>query len=306
MPFKARIVILNYNGKEMLDECVASIAEAAQRSLTPTAVTVLDNGSTDGSEDFIRSNFPGIEFVKAPQNLVLCSYNAYLAKIKEPIAILLNNDIKVEKNFIDPLIQKFKEEPATFLVAPRVMSFDGSLIEAVDTRSGIERGMFWANARYPGYEAHAMVPSNTFSSGFGAFSREKFLALGGYDQRYFPGIMEDADLCLNASRKGFHLYYEPLSVVYHMGQVSFKKKFSNIEREALAHRNTFLFMWKNFNGIKFWISHILWLPIRMTWMMLKGKGGFMVGFVQAIRLIFLKRLGGKAGVCTPASNRKKS
>ncbi len=283
MTLSARIVILNYNGKEMLEACLPSIAEAVRRAKTPTAVTVLDNLSTDESGPYVREHFPEFEFCKAPENLVLCSYNGYLEKIKEPIAILLNNDIRVQKDFIDPLVSRFGEDPDTFLVAPRVMSFDGTAIEAVDTRAGVKYGMFWADARYPGFEAHAMVPSTTFAAGFGAFSRAGFLSLGGYDRRFLPGIMEDADLCLRASRAGYHLYYGPRSVVYHMGQASFKKAFTDLRRETIASRNTFLFMWKNLKGAPFWIDHIFFLLPRMAWTLLRGRFGFMLGFFEALR-----------------------
>jgi hypothetical protein len=284
MNIKARVVILNYNGKEMLLKCLPSVVEAARFAKTPTSVTVLDNGSADASEEYVRRNFPEIEWYQAPENLVLCSYNAYLAQIIEPVAILLNNDIRVEKNFIDSLIEKFEEDPATFLVAPRVMSFDGRSIEAVDTRAGIRYGMFWADARYPGHESRTMLPSNTFASGFGAFSTQKFNALGGYDPRYLPGIMEDADLCLRAARAGYHLYYEPRSVVYHMGQASFKKAFTDLKREVLAHRNTFLFMWKNYSGPGFWVRHLLWFPLRMVLSLARFRPGFLLGFLEALRV----------------------
>ena len=279
---KARIVILNYNGEDMLGRCLPSLLEAVRIAKTPTAVTILDNLSADKSEMFVRTNYPQIEFVRAPQNLVLCSYNDYLKKIAEPIVLLLNNDIRVDKDFIDPLVEKFDEDPMTFLAAPRVMSFDGKTIEAVDTRAKMKFGMFWASARYPGYEAHTMVPSVTCASGFGAFSREKFVELGGYDSLYFPGIFEDMDLCLRARRAGFHLYYEPRSLVFHMGQASFKKTFSDFKRETLAYRNTFLFMWKNFPGLRFWAEHLFFLPFRMIWMLLKRRWGFSIGFAEAL------------------------
>jgi len=278
----ARIVILNYNGEEMLARCLPGLLEAMRFAKTTTAITILDNLSSDKSREYVRKNYPEMEFVTAPENSVLCSYNDYLKTISESIVILLNNDIRVDKGFIDPMVEKFNEDPATFLVAPRVMSFDGKTIEAVDTRAGMKFGMFWASARYPGYEAHTMVPSKTFASGFGAFHREKFLELGGYDRRYLPGIMEDADLCLKAQRAGYHLYYEPKSVVYHMGQASFKKAFSDLKRETLAYRNSFLFVWKNFHGARFRATHLFFLPLRMVWMLLRGRWGFMAGFFEAL------------------------
>jgi GT2 family glycosyltransferase len=127
-----------------------------------------------------------------------------------------------------------------------------------------------------------MVPSSTYACGFGAFSREKFLTLGGYDELYFPGILEDMDLCLRARRAGFHLYYEPRSLVFHMGQASFKRAYSDLKRETLAFRNTFLFMWKNFHGPRFWVTHLFFLPFRMIGMLLRGRWGFAPGFLEAL------------------------
>ncbi|MBU9889714.1 MAG: glycosyltransferase, partial [Candidatus Omnitrophica bacterium] len=274
MTLKARIVILNYQGGSLLPQCLPSVVEAARVAKTPTAVTVLDNLSTDGSEAYVRSHFPDVEFVKAPRNLVLCSYNEYLKTIKEPVAILLNNDICVAKDFVDPLLEKFEDDPRTFLVAPRVMSFDGAAIEAVDTRFRMRWGMPQITARYPGYEAHAMVPDRTFASGFGAFSSEKFAELGGYDRRFLPGIFEDADLCLRAAQKGYSMYYEPRSVVFHMGQASFKKAFSSFRRESVAWRNTFLFVWKNFRGAGFRIPHIAFFLPRVLWTLARGNAAF--------------------------------
>ncbi len=280
--YQARIVILNYNGKELLPKCLPSIMQAAAKAKTRTAVTLLDNLSTDSSVDDARAAWGDrIDIHLAGENKILCSYNDYLEKMTEPVAILLNNDIRVDENFIDPLIGRFQDDPDTFLAAPKVMSFDGAEIEGAKTVGKMRWGLFWSSARYAGYEKESDIPSETFSSGFGAFSREKFLALGGYDPRYLPGIMEDADICLRASRKGYHLVYEPASVVYHMGQASFKKKFGAEGISILAHRNNFLFMWKNFSGFGFWLSHILLLPLRIVFSLLKGDRTLLLGFIRA-------------------------
>jgi N-acetylglucosaminyl-diphospho-decaprenol L-rhamnosyltransferase len=281
---QARIIILNYNGAELLPKCLPSIVEAARNAKCPTQITVLDNLGPDSGLDYVAKNFPDVTIVKSESNRVLCSYNDYLPKIQEPIAILLNNDIRVDPNFIDPLIQKFKEDPKTFLVAPRVMSFDGTKTEAGASRAGIRFGFFWCDARYRGYEQEVDRASETFSSGFGAFSREHFIALGGYDDLYLPGILEDVDLCYKAKRTGLHLYYEPKSVVYHMGQASFKKKYGSLKISILAHRNNFLFMWKNFHGIGFWMKHLFFLPLRLLYALLKGNWGMILGFGQAVQL----------------------
>lgn len=279
-----RIVILNYNGAELLPQCLPSIVRASEGAAHPTRVTILDNHSTDDGLLYVRRHFPNVAIVTPPANRFLCSFNDYLPTIDEPVVILLNNDLRVGENFVDPLMQKFESEPNIFLVAPRVMNYEGTKVQAARSKMGFRFGQFWCDARYPGYEHEVMTPSETASSGFGAFSREKFLELGGYDDRYLPGILEDVDLCYRAARSGYRLYYEPESVVYHMGQASFKKAFGEKKIASLAYRNTFLFMWKNFSGVQFWCTHLLFLPLRLLLSLVRGNLAMNQGFFQAFML----------------------
>ncbi len=230
--------------------CLPSIVESAKKSSYPTTVTVLNNPGTPGKDgiDYVKTNFPEVSLKQSPKNRILCSYNDYLPEVSEPIVILLNNDIRVEGDFVDALVKKFEEDEKTFMVAPRVLNFDGTALDAGPSRAGIRFGMFWCDARYEGYEKDTLTPSETYSSGFAAFSKEKFMELGGYDDRFLPGIMEDVDICFRAAKKGYKLYYEPTSVVYHVGQASFKKTFGKSRMSAIAHRNNFLFMWKNLSS----------------------------------------------------------
>ena len=280
---RVRIVILNYNGVNLLPQCLPGIVQAAQRASFPTKVTVLDNLSQDNGLEYVRKEFPEVEIYNAPENKILCSYNEYLPKISEPVVIFLNNDIRVDEGFVDPLVRKFQRDPQTFLTAPRVMSFDGTRLEAGRTEAKIKWGIFWAGAQFPGFEEQAKIASETYSSGFGAISREKFLELGGYDTRFHPGIFEDIDLSYRARQKGYKLYYEPDSVVYHMGQASFKKAFGARGISVMAHRNNFLFMWKNFSGFKFWIGHLFFLPFRLLFALCQGKIALAAGFLEALK-----------------------
>ncbi len=118
------IIILNYNGKNLLAECLPSIVEASHVSRYSCKVTVIDNVSIDESVKFVMVDFPDINVIEAKENLVLCSYNEGLRSINEDIVILLNNDIKVSNNFIDPLVELFKDKDV-FLVSPKSYFFDG-------------------------------------------------------------------------------------------------------------------------------------------------------------------------------------
>lgn len=279
---RVQIIVLNYNGREILPKCLPSLAEAARSSRFPTGLTILDNRSTDHSPEWVKGNFPEVRVVTAPKNRFLVSYNDYLKMIPDDIVILLNNDIRVEKNFVDPLVRIFQETPDIFLASPQCFSFDGKKYAGGRSKAEIRGGLFWSSAIFPGYEAQTAKGGYTFASGFGAFNRKRFLALGGYDDLYLPGIMEDADLSFRAWRGGYRSYYVPESRVYHLGQASFEKAFGKKKVMALAHRNAFLFLWKNISDPALLFEHLLLLIPRLLLSLVRGKTEFTLGFFTAL------------------------
>ena len=280
--FKVRIVVLNYNGARILPECLPSLVEAARKASSPTKLTILDNRSTDPSLEWVKARYPEIEIVTAPKNLLLVSNNDYLKQIDDDLVILLNNDIRVAPDFVDPLVQVFEKNPDAFLATPQTFSFDGARYEGGRTRARIRWGLFWSSGIFPGYVSLRDKPGYTFASGFGAFNRKRFVALGGYDDLYLPGIMEDADLGFRAWREGFRSYYVPQSKAFHLGQASFKKAFGEKGIRILAHRNSFLFVWKNISDASLWLEHLLLLPFRLLYALVTGKFELVAGFFQAL------------------------
>lgn len=282
---KVEIIVLNYNGGGLFLECLATLVAAAGKSRHQTTVTVLDNQSKDGSETAAERRFPSVKIYRAPENKVLCSYNSYLARETDcDIAILLNNDIKADPDFVDALIAPFEENVDTFLVTPHCKTWDGTGHDGGVTRFRMKWGIFWASSRYPGYEKDLHSRHETMAAGFGAFDRKKFLALGGYDELYLPGRLEDSDICLLAWRRGWKLYCEPQSVVYHKGAVAFDKAFSKSGTLKIGHRNSFLFVWKSIHDAHYLAAHFLLLPFRLTWAALRGQTEFVEGFKEALPL----------------------
>ena len=120
--------------------------------------------------------------------------------------------------------------------------------------------------------------------GFGAFHRRKFLELEGYDDLYLPGRLEDADICFRAYKKGWRCLYEPKSVVYHQGGVSFHREFGVQKTLVINARNTFLFMWKNLSDKMLCFQAILWLPVRLLYSLISMRPELFLGFWQALPL----------------------
>jgi len=279
---ETRIVVLNYNGRELMAECLPSIIEAAQRARRSTVVTVLDNQSTDDSVAFLRAQFPSVDIMPAKANRILFSYNEALAKMRESVVILLNNDIRVAHDFVDPLIDPFENDENVFAVGSQCRDFDGKGFQGEKSIAGMRFGLFWTDSRYPGYERDKDRPSWTAQVALGAVDREKFLKLGGYDDLYFPGMWEDTDISFRAYRSGWHCLYEPRSVIYHKGQVSFHKEYGSARRATIAYRNTFLFMWKNLSGLVCGISQLFWVPLRILFSFAKGNRELFLGLCQAL------------------------
>ena len=278
---EANILVLNYNGKALMEECLPSIVMAASRSRRRVTVTVLDNVSVDDSITFLKEHFPSVRIVLAEENRILCSYNEAVRNVQEPVVILLNNDIKVDLDFVDPLLDPFEKDPDLFSVGCKCLGFDAQDYQGEKSIAGFRYGFFWTDSRYPGSEADHDVPSWTAQVAFGAFDREKFLTLGGYDDLYLPGTWEDTDISLQAYRRGWHCFYEPKSIVYHKGQVSFHKEFGKKVSSIIAYRNSFLFVWKNFKQGRWAWIHWFFLPLRLLAAALMGNFEMLQGFKRA-------------------------
>ena len=280
-----RIVILNYDGEEILKRCLPSVVEAAKKSKRQVIVSILDNQSRDQGLAWVRKNWPQVEVTSALQNLVYCSYNDYFKKVTEPYVIILNNDIKVDESFIDPLIDILDQDPASFLASSQCKNVETGSYEGSLSKLELKYGLIWGSSIFPGVDEKSKHRHRTMQAGFGAFRREMILKLGGFDTLYLPGTVEDTDLCFRAYRQGWHAIYEPASIVYHYGQVSFKKTFGAKKLRRLNRRNMYLFMWKNIRDPKFIFIHVLSIPMHLLKYGIKGEFEFLLGFWDALKKI---------------------
>jgi len=283
---KVNIILLNYNGRELLRKYLPSAVEASKNSKHNCRVSVIDNRSVDGSIKFVMDNFKDVIVYKAKENKVLCSYNDYLKEIDDDIVIFLNTDIKVDVSFVDPLIEHFDDKDLLF-VAPKELSMEGNYQGNLNKL----RFKFGILSTIVNKEGHERL-QNDISVHGGAFDRKKFLKLGGYDNLYLPGIVEDLDLCYRGWKHGWKGLYEPKSFYYHEGSTTFNAEYGRDGKLLLAHRNTFLFFWKNVTSMKMILKHILFIPPLLIGALLRGRLIFIEGFFHALRgipLVLQKR-----------------
>ncbi|AMV39845.1 glycosyltransferase family 2 protein [Planctomyces sp. SH-PL62] len=279
-PDRTQILVLNYNGRALLQECLPSVLEAARRSPTPCGVVVVDNDSADDSRDWLARRHPDVRVIHLP-NRGLASFNDALKEMDEPVVLLLNNDVKLAHDSVAPLLRVFAERDDAFFSAPQCWTFDGRLYEGMRTRVRTRFGLVQGMSRVPGHEAHVDRADLTAAAGpVLAVDRVRFLELGGYDPIYHPGRIEDLDLGFRAWMAGLRGYYVPESMAYHKGFATFAPELGESRCDGLAIRNTLIFAWKNLRGARL-ARHLGWLPIRLAGSMIRGRRTFARSFLEA-------------------------
>jgi GT2 family glycosyltransferase len=234
------LAILNYNGRKHLEHLLPTAVTAARAYAGSCSVVALDNRSTDDDADWIRHNHPEVRCVVAPKNDFLFSYNWLLPQLSEEVVVILNNDLRLDKNFLAPLLRHFSA-PDVFAVSASSYDWDGK-----ERTIGPAR-IKYANGFYGWYyepERQELCHTLFASGGFMAVDRLKFLELGGFNELFHPAYCEDLDLGFRAWRRGWRSIYEPTSVVWHREQASWKN--SPTARPNKLHlRNALFFQWSS-------------------------------------------------------------
>lgn len=271
---EVELLVLNYNGRRLLEECLPSIVEAAARSRHACRVSIVDNGSTDDSLAWLAEHHPVVRVI-ACENEGLCSFNRVLAQSSAPVTILLNNDIRLAADSIDPWVAPFAEqldEAATpsnqapcFLAAPLCWQWDGHTLEGFQTAVRWRWGLVQATGRFDGAESICHLGGETAAAGAAiAVDRRLFLSLGGFDRRYLPGRIEDLDLAYRGHIAGYRAVYVPEAVTWHRGAASFGPEFGDAGCLRLAYRNTLLFQWRHLKHPWHRLRQAVGIPLRLT------------------------------------------
>lgn len=241
----ASVVIPNWNGRDLLEKYLPSVITALAGH-PGNEVVVVDNGSTDGSAQFLRECFPQVKLVALPTNLGFGGgSNAGFRAAKNGIVVLLNSDMRVEPDFLAPLLEGF-HDPRVFAVSCQIFFTDPAKKRE---ETGLTQG-WWADGglrvrhRLDDRLSERM-PCFYGGGGSCAFDRHKFLELGAFDELLKPFYLEDTDLGYQAWKRGWWVYYEPRSVVWHEHRGTIGKKFSPVYIQGVLKKNFILFVWKN-------------------------------------------------------------
>src|SRR5579883_2772720 len=211
----ASLVIPNWNGRDLLEKFLPSWL-ASIESHPGSEVLIVDNGSTDGSADWIRANYPQVHLLALDRNLGFGGgSNAGFRAASNDIVVLLNSDMRVEPDFLAPLLEGFRDADV-FAVSCQIFFSDPNKVreETGLTQGWWEDGGLRVRHRIDN-EIDDLYPCFYGGGGSCAFDRRKFLELGGFDHILAPFYLEDTDLGYMAWKRGWKVLYQPRSVVYH-------------------------------------------------------------------------------------------
>lgn len=242
---RASVVIPNWNGRDLLEKYLPSVC-AAMSGNPGNEVIVVDNGSGDGSVAFLEANFPQVKVLALPRNLGFGGgSNAGFRAASNDIVVLLNSDMRVDRDFLAPLLEGFADEKV-FAVSCQIFFSDPKKHRE---ETGLTQA-WWAGGhlrvRHRNDEAiTGLYPCFYGGGGSCAFDRRKFLELGGFDHVLRPFYLEDTDLGMMAWKRGWKVLYQPRSIVYHEHRGTIGKKFSPEYIQRVLKKNFALFVWKN-------------------------------------------------------------
>jgi GT2 family glycosyltransferase len=238
------VLILNYNGKAHLDACLQSVlAQTGPQD----QVYLVDNGSTDGSIEYVREHYPTVTPILFQRNLGFAeAYNRAVRIVEEELVVFLNNDVEVEEGWLSGL--KSGLEGSTGQVAAcgsKILFYNSrGLVNHAGGKltrigGGIDVGFMKPNIE-EGYHERCV---GCVSGASMIVPRSVFLSLGGFDPDFFA-YFEDVDYCWRAWLVGFRVLYVPSSIMYHKFSATMGPLLTP-ERVFLGERNRLQTMLEN-------------------------------------------------------------
>jgi N-acetylglucosaminyl-diphospho-decaprenol L-rhamnosyltransferase len=213
------VVILNYNGRQWIDACLAGLA--AQRNAPPFETLLVDNGSHDDSVNFARTKYPDVRVIENGRNLGFAGGNNAGARHApgEWIAFL-NNDTIPDPSWLAELTGEARRHPTCGIFTSRLVFMDDPSIVDSAGDGYLRAGGAFKHGHGARTDAFA-ASREVFGACGGAFMirRDLFEALGGFDERFFM-VYEDVDLSYRARVRGERVWYAAGAIVRHAGSGS--------------------------------------------------------------------------------------
>jgi GT2 family glycosyltransferase len=245
---KIAVVILNWNGKKLLEKFLPSVVQNSPEA----TVYLADNASTDDSISFVTKHFPTVQIIKNEYNFGYAQgYNEALKQVDTDIYALVNSDVEVTLNWLQPILETFKNETNTAIVQPKILDYKRKdYFEYAGAGGGFidKYGYPFCRGRiFETIEKDLGQYNDTcdifWASGACFFIRSSvFKELNGFDVDFFAH-QEEIDLCWRAINKNYTIKYSGLSTIYHVGGATLNEE--NPKKTFLNFRNSLFMLTKN-------------------------------------------------------------
>ena len=264
------VVILNWNGKKLLEQFLPSVVAHSPEA----QIYVADNASTDDSVAFVQATYPDIKIISNKGNYGYAKgYNVALQDVEEEIYALVNSDVEITEGWLQPVEDLFERDPETAIIQPKILDYKskpyfeyagaaggfidkygypycrGRIIETIEQDKGQyndEAEIFWA------------------SGACFFIRREVYRTLRGFDEDFFAH-QEEIDLCWRAFNKNYKVRFCSSSLIYHVGGATLSS--TNPHKTFLNFRNSLWMMLKNLPTAQL-------IPVFFIRLLLDGVAGF--------------------------------
>lgn len=263
------IIIPNYNGIDLLQKNLPRVFEAFKnKDNNIKEIIVVDDGSIDGSVNFIKKTFPFVKIIKRKKNRGFSvAVNTGIRAAKADLVCLLNTDVVPSINFLAGSIKYFSDRNIFGIsfhekgYGPAVGGFVNGFVEHVGA-----------------VEAKKITDSFWVNGGSGLFCRKYWNILGGFDEKlYSPYYWEDVDICYRSLKRGWKILWDPNAHVIHEHE-STMKKINSRKRTLIQERNQLLFIWKNITSPSMTRKHLSGLIKRIS-----EHPGYIIIFLMALK-----------------------
>ena len=240
---KLSVIILNYNTKELLSDCLNSVKKYMDE--VPMEVIVSDNSSTDGSPEMIKKNFPWVKYVEGPNEGFSKGNNRAKGLVQGEMVLFLNPDTVVHKDVFAKTVRYLEEHPKVGAVTCKLVLANGEMDKDIRRRFPTPwvsfQKLVLGRSRYYYYEDIPESSTHEVEAIQGAFflTYKKLLdKVGWFDERYFFDG-EDVDLCFQINKAGYTLVYYPDVYITHLKGVTkgkvkkWRHKLTDAQRKKL-------------------------------------------------------------------------
>lgn len=242
------VVILNWNGKVLLEQFLPSVINNSDDAV----IYVADNASTDDSVTFVSEHFPTVKIIQNTENGGYAKgYNDALKHVEEPLLCLINSDVEVTTNWLQPIVSEFNADDNIAIIQPKILDYKNkSYFEYAGAAGGFIDKYGYPYCRGRIFDTieedkgqYNDIKTIFWASGACLFIRNSvFKELDGFDESYFAH-MEEIDLCWRAFNSNYITKYVGTSTIYHFGGATLNT--TNPKKTYLNFRNSLFTLLKN-------------------------------------------------------------